>query len=416
MDTDRINEIYQTLSRNKWRTALTAFGVFWGILMLILMLGLGQGLQNGITRAFSGTATNSFFVWAQTTSMPFKGLPRNRNIEFRNGDIEAIKKFVPEADVVAPANQLGGYRGENNVVRGTKTGAFSVRGDYPEARAIQTIRMTSGRFINPNDLKEMRKVCVIGERVRQVLFTGDEQVLGSYLQINGIYFMVVGSYTTDKGDEDAQEQMQTIYTPFTTFQQAFNYGDFVSWFSITSKPHVPASLAEARVRALLAARHRIHPDDKRAIGSWNMEKEFKKIMGLFSGIQILVWIVGSGTLLAGVIGISNIMLILVKERTKEIGIRRAIGASPLSIIAQVISESVLLTLFAGYLGLVSGILLLELVRMAVEGGDGMFHNPGVDIGVALKALGILVSSGLLAGLIPARKAVAIRPVDALRAE
>ncbi|MFA6260653.1 MAG: ABC transporter permease [Bacteroidia bacterium] len=415
-DADRIDEIYQTLSRNKLRTTLTAFGVFWGILMLILMLGLGQGLQNGITQAFSGTATNSFFVWAQTTSMPFKGLPKDRSIEFRNGDIEAIKKFVSEAQVVAPANQLGGYRGENNVVRGTKTAPFTVRGDYPEARAIQTIRLTKGRFINYNDLKELRKVCVIGERVRQILFKPEENPLGEYLQVNGIYFQVVGTYTTDKGDEDAQEQLQTIYTPFTTFQQAFNYGDFVSWFSITSKPNVSASVAEAKVRALLASRHKIHPDDKRAIGSWNMEKEFKKIMGLFNGIRILVWIVGTGTLLAGVIGVSNIMLILVKERTKEIGIRRAIGASPISIMRQVMSESVALTLIAGYLGLVSGILLLEGIQMAIEGGTDMFRNPGVDLQIAFKALGILVGAGLLAGLIPARKAIAIKPVDALRAD
>ena len=415
-DLDRINEIYETLSKNKLRTILTAFGVFWGIFMLIIMLGSGQGLQNGITQAFSGTATNSFFVWAQTTSMPFKGLPKNRSIQFKNEDIDAIKRFVPEAEVVAPANQLGGYRGDNNVVRGNKTAPFTVRGDYPEARQIQTIRLTSGRFLNYNDLHELRKICVIGERVKQVMFKKDEKPIGQYLQINGIYFQVVGTYTTDKGDEDAQEQMQTIYTPFTTFQQAFNYGNFVSWFSITSRKNVSAVVAEAKVRALLAARHKVHPDDKRAIGSWNMEKEYKKIMGLFEGIRILVWIVGIGTLLAGVIGVSNIMLIVVKERTKEIGVRRAIGATPISIMTQIMIESIALTLLAGYLGLVSGIFLLEAVNAAMSGGDGMFKNPGVDIDIALKALAILVVAGMLAGLIPAQRAVAIKPVDALRAE
>ncbi len=415
-DIDKLKEIYQTLSKNKLRTSLTAFGVFWGIFMLIFMLGSGQGLKNGINRSFAGAATNSFFIWAQQTSMPYKGMPKNRQIQFRNEDIDAIKRGVAEVDAVAPANQLGGYRGENNVVRGTKTAPFTVRGDYPEAWKIQTFRLTKGRFLNYNDLKETRKVCVIGERVRQVLFKPDEEAIGQHLQINGIYFMVIGTYTSDKGDEDAQEKMQTIYTPFTTFQQAFNYGNFVSWFSFTSKPDIPASVAENKVRALLAARHHIHPDDIRAIGGWNMEKEYKKITGLFDGIEILVWIVGIGTLLAGVVGVSNIMLIIVKERTKEIGIRRAIGASPLSIMSQIVTESVMLTLIAGYFGLVCGIGLLELINSAMQGGAGMFQHPGVDLNIAFKALTILVVSGMIAGIIPAQRAIAIKPVDALRAD
>jgi putative ABC transport system permease protein len=415
-DLDRINEIYQTLSKNKLRTALTAFGVFWGIFMLIIMLGSGQGLKNGINSSFQGTVTNSFFMWAQRTSMSFKGMPKNRQIQFRNEDIEAIKRSVPEVEIVAPANQLGGYRGENNVVRGTKAAPFTVRGDYPEAWKIQTFRLTDGRFLNYNDLKETRKVCVIGERVKQVLFKPTENPLGEYIQINGIYFMVVGTYTSDKGDEDAQDKMQTVYTPFTTFQQAFNYGNVVGWFSFTSKKDVPASAAENKVRALLASRHYIHPDDKRAIGGWNMEKEFKKINGLFDGIELLVWIVGIGTLLAGVVGVSNIMLIIVKERTKEIGIRRAIGASPISIMSQIVAEAIMLTLLAGYLGLICGIGLLELINSLMDGGAGMFQHPGVDVNIAFKALAILVVSGMFAGIVPAQRAIAIKPVDALRAD
>jgi putative ABC transport system permease protein len=415
-DLDRWREIYATLSRNKLRTSLTAFGVFWGIFMLIIMLGSGQGLKNGITESFGGTVTNSFFLWAQSTSMPYKGMPKNRQIQFHNEDIEAIKKYVPEAEVIAPSNQLGGYRGENNVVRGTKAAPFSVRGDYPESWTIQSFRLTSGRFVNYNDLRETRKVCVIGERVKQVLFKPKENPIGEYIQVNGIYFMVVGTYTSDKGDEDAQEQMQTVYVPFTTFQQAFNYNNVVGWFSITSKKNIPASEVENKVRTLLATRHHVHPDDKRAIGGWNMEVEFKKITGLFDGIEILVWIVGIGTLLAGVVGVSNIMLIIVKERTKEIGIRRAIGASPLSIISQIIAEAVILTMLAGYFGLVCGIGLLELINGAINGGAGMFQHPGVDINIAFKALIILVVSGMFAGLIPAQRAIAIKPVDALRAD
>lgn len=416
LDTDRLYEIYQTLSRNKLRTTLTAFGVFWGIFMLIIMLGSGQGLKNGILNAFSGTATNSFFIWAQQTSMPYQGMPKNRQIQFRNEDIEAIKKYVPEAEVVAPSNQLGGYRGENNVVRGTKTAPFTVRGDYPEAGKIQTIRITYGRFLNYFDIRENRKVCVIGERVRQVLFAPEENPIGSYIQVNGIYFMVIGAFTTDKGDERAQEQAQTVYVPFSTFQQAFNYGNVVGWFSITSKPNIPASVVEQKVKAMLGVRHRIHPEDIRAIGGWNMEKEFSKIMGLFNGIELLVWIVGIGTLLAGVVGVSNIMLIIVKERTKEMGIRRAIGATPISIISQIMLESVLLTMLAGYVGMICGIGLLEAINSGIEGGTGMFRNPGVDLNIAIKALAILVVSGMFAGIIPAQRAIAIKPVDALRAE
>lgn len=416
-DLDRWNEIYATLSKNRLRTFLTAFGVFWGIFMLIIMLGSGHGLENGVTRMFSGSASNAFYMWAQRTSMPYKGLPRNRRFNFTNDDLQAIRDQVPEADVIAPSNQLGGYRGENNVTRGTKSGPFVVRGEMPQIRFISSFRMEEGRFINNHDLRERRKICAIGEQVRAILYNKDEEVIGSYIQVNGIYFKVVGVISVDKAGEDAQEKMQSVYVPFSTFQQAFNYGNTIGWFSITSKPDVPASLTEKKTRAVLLSRHSIHPEDVRAVGSWNTETEFKKLVGLFSGISMLVWIVGTGTLLAGVIGVSNIMLIIVKERTREIGIRRAIGASPASIMSQIIMESVILTSIAGYLGLVSGIYLLEGVSSLLKGQEtGMFQQPGVNITVALKALLILVVSGALAGIIPARKAVSISPVDALRAE
>jgi putative ABC transport system permease protein len=418
-DLDRWNEIYQTLSRNKLRTFLTAFGVFWGIFMLIIMLGSGQGLQNGVTRMFSGTATNSFFMWAQSTSVPYKGLPRGRHFEFRFDDIKAIREKVPEVQYLSAAAQLGGWRGENNVSRGRKTGAFTVRGDVPEIRFIRTFAITEGRFMNERDMKEKRKICVIGSRVKELLFMPDEDPLGKEIQVSGVYFRVAGCLSIDKAGEDAQEMMQTIFIPITTFQQAFNSPNRVDWFSITSRPDVPASVAEARVGDILKQIHKIAPEDIRAIGSWNTEEEFRKLQGLFTGIRILVWVVGIGTLLAGVIGVSNIMLIVVRERTREIGIRRAIGATPFSIMSQVMMESVMLTLLAGYLGLISGIYLLELVSSLLsesgEGG-GMFYNPGVELGIALKALAVLVVCGLFAGIIPARRAVDISPVNALRSE
>jgi putative ABC transport system permease protein len=415
-DSDRLTEIFSTLSRNKLRTALTAFGVFWGIFMLIIMLGSGNGLSNGVMQMFSGEVSNAVYIWTQNTSIPYKGLPRNRQYNFENADIDAIRKQVAEVDVLAPANQLGGYRGESNVVHGNKTGPFIVRGDFPEIRSINSFRISAGRFINYNDIHEKRKVCVIGEQVKDVLFAREDPV-GQSLKINGIYFEVLGVYGVDKAGEDAQERMQTIYTPFTTFQQAFNWGDKISWITMTPKIGIDASFAEEKVKTLLRARHKIAPGDVRAIGSWNTEKEFKKITGLFTGIRILVWIVGSGTLLAGVIGVSNIMLIIVRERTREIGIRRAIGATPASVMTQVMLESIFLTSVAGYFGLVCGIGVLELVdHFLQQAPAGMFSQPGVDINTAVKALGILVASGAVAGIIPARHAASVPPVEALRAD
>jgi putative ABC transport system permease protein len=312
---------------------------------------------------------------------------------------------------------LGGYRGDNNVSRGIKTGPFAVRGDFPENKFIQTFKIVEGRYINDLDILEKRKVCVIGSRVKEVLFEKDENPLGQYILVNGTYFRIIGTTTVESGGGEAEEKIQTVYVPFSTFQQAFNWGGKIGWFSITAKPQYDASLVETKVKKLLSARHKISPDDPYAIGSWNSEEEFKKILGLFKGISLLVWVVGVGTLLAGVIGVSNIMLIIVNERTKEIGIRRAIGASPYSIISQVIAESILITTLAGYLGLVSGIFLMEAINVAIQGQDtGMFHQPGVEIAVALKALTILIVCGALAGIIPARKAVSISPVEALRNE
>lgn len=416
-DADRINEILQTLGKNKLRTFLTAFGVFWGIFMLMIMLGSGSGLQNGVTRAFSGNAANAVYMWTQTTTIPYKGLPRGRSYNFKEDDIQAIKDNIQELEVLAPSAQLGGYRGENNVSRGIKGGPFVVRGDFPDNRRIQTLNITLGRYVNELDIKEKRKVCVIGPRVQEILFEKGENPLNEYIQVNGTYFKVIGTFDINRNGEDAEEKLQTIYIPFTTFQQAFNWGGRIGWFSMTAKPQYPASVLEDKVKKLLAQRHRISPDDPYAIGSWNNEKEFSKIQGLFMGIRMLVWVVGIGTLLAGVIGVSNIMLIIVKERTREIGVRRALGASPANIISQIMAESVMLTAVAGYVGLVAGVFLMEGINKAIEGMDtGMFYQPGVELEVALKALFILIVCGTLAGIIPARKAVAIKPVEALRYE
>ncbi len=418
-DIDNWREILSALTANKLRTTLTAFGVFWGIFMLMLMLGSGKGLENGVTRDFANGATNSFFVWSRSTTKPYQGLAPGRRIRLTDDDWRAIQRRVPEAGVIAPRLQLGGFRGGNNVVRKDNTGAFSVMGDVPEFRSIQNLRIERGRFINDPDIEDKRKVAVIGDRVREVLFDPDEDPLGEYIRINGVYFQVVGMHKPRVGGDgnDPNDAAQTIHIPLSAFQQAFNQPGRIHWFAITSAPGVPASVTEERVISLLKRRHRVAPEDDRAIGHFNLEEEFNKIQGLFAGIRTLVWIVGIGTLAAGVIGVGNIMLVIVRERTKEIGIRRALGATPLTIMGQVVLEAVFLTSSAGYCGLILGMLAMDGVARLVAGGDAqMFVSPGVELEAALKALGILIVSGVAAGLIPAQRAVAVRPVEALRVE
>ncbi len=413
-DSDSWQEIFATIKKNKLRTALTCFGVFWGIFMLVVMIGSGNGLSNGILKDFAGTATNSFFCWAQKTSKPYKGMKPGRNFNFNNDDTKALKQ-LPELAVVAPMNQLGNYEGTNNVVRGLKNGGFEVSGVYPELRKIEATNIKAGRFLNQNDIDDKRKVAVIGKRVQEILFEKDENPIGEYIRVQGVYFRVVGVTEPASGGDRGREAGEKVQIPFTTFQQAFNYGDIVGWYAIMASKGVPATKAEDMALALLRERHKVAPDDAIAIGHWNMEKEFNKLNGLFAGISGLVWIVGTGTLLAGIIGVSNIMLIVVKERTKEIGIRRAIGAPPGHIVRQLILESVFLTTIAGYVGLILSIALMEGVSSMLASDDSsMFTNPTIDLNVALTALAILIGAGALAGLIPARKAIAIPPVEALR--
>lgn len=414
-DRDNWQEIYATIKKNKLRTFLTSLGVGWGIFMLVIMLGAGNGLRNGVLKDFSGTATNSFFMWTQKTTKPYKGMKPGRYYNFNNGDVIALSQ-LKELSVVSPQNQLGGWRGGNSVMRGLKTGNFEVGGVYPNIAKISAVKITSGRFLNENDIREKRKVCVIGTRVREELFKADENPIGSYIRINGVYFKVIGTTVPMSNGGEARQEAQRIVVPFTTFQKAFNYGDVVGWFAISSAKGIKASDAEEKVMAIIKERHKIAPEDTQAIGHWNMEEQYMKMTGLFAGINMLVWFVGIGTLIAGVIGISNIMLIIVKERTKEIGVKRALGATPFAVTSQIIVESVFLTSFAGYFGLLIGIFLLEAVNKAIGPEVPMFNNPTVDISIALVSLTVLIVCGALAGLIPARRAVSVHPVEALRAE
>ncbi len=418
-DRDSLQEIFNTLKKNKLRSALTAFGVFWGILMLVVMQGAGQGLHNGVTDDFSRYASNAVYLWTRNTSIPYMGLPKGRRYFFNNDDIDALKRNIPEIEYIAPRVQLRRTEGVNNVTRGLLTGTFDVYGDYPDVINIELMNIISGRFLNQLDVDRKRKVAVIGKRVREILFPGSEKTIGKYIEINGVFFQVIGVFDLESLGEGETDNLKRVFVPLTTFQRSFNYGRTVGWFSLTSRKGIPVSVVQEKAIRILAKRHKVSPKDERAIGYWNAEKEFLKISRLFTGITFLIWFVGILTLVAGVIGVSNIMLIVVKERTKEIGIRRAIGATPGRIISQIISESVLLTSFSGYWGLVIGVALLEIVsqftrNMAARAS--MFSRPEIDFNMAVLALGILVISGIFAGLIPAKRAVSVKPVDAIRYE
>ncbi len=418
-DRDRWQEIFSVLKKNKLRTFFTAFGVFWGIFMLIIMLGSGKGLSNGVRSGMGDMATNSMFMWTQRTTVPYKGFPRGRFYNFNNGDTQALIDNIPEIEYIAPRIQGFNRSGSNNVVRAERTGNFQIQGDYPEYNLIDPVKMLQGRFINNLDIDDERKVIVIGQRVYEEMFAAGENPIGEYLRITGVYFKVVGLFKSKKNDQQADQENQQVFMPFTTLQKTYNYGDVVGWYSITARKNVSVSTIEEKAKTIMKQRHSLSPDDDRAIGSANVEEEFKKMTNLFSGINALIWIVGIGTLLAGVVGVSNIMMIIVKERTKEIGIQRALGASPASVISQIITESVFLTAIAGYFGLVIGVSIIEGVNyllISTNAATGMFANPSVDFSVAIKALIVLVISGAVAGLIPANRAVSIKPIDALRSE
>ncbi len=418
---DKWNEIIEALSANPFRTLITAFGVFWGIFILVILLSASQGLQNGIKRQMGGLSTNTMFMWTQATSKPYKGLPQGRNFNFKNPDVDALKRDIDGLLYVSPRNQLGGFRGSNNVVRGTKTGAYNVYGDYPEFILQQPMNILKGRFINYGDIANNRKVTVIGEGVIRELYAPGEEPLGSYIKVQGVNFLVVGVYKSISNmGGDAEESQKQLYIPFTTFQQAFNYGDIVGWMTITAQDDKPITDLKEDIFKFLKNRHIVDPTDERAIGHFDLYQEFKKINGLFSILTAVSYLVGGLILFSGVIGIINIMLIIVKERTQEIGIRRALGATPAVIIKQILTESVALSLIAGMAGIIFASVVLWLINFGLEQAPNSDQipivNPSVNLGVVVIALLILVVSGLLAGLIPAITAIRVKPIDALRTE
>lgn len=419
-DREKWNEILEALTANTFRTMLTAFGVFWGIFILVILLAAAHGLENGVKKGFDGIATNTMFMWTQGVSKAYKGLPKNRQFEFRNNDVGALKQKFPDLLYVSPRNQLGDYNGVSNVIRGTKTGAYTIYGDYPELIKQEQMEIVKGRFVNQQDILSRRKVTIIGNGVIAELYKTTEEVIGTYIKINGVNFMVVGVYKS-KGNNNgnAESAQKNIFIPFTTFQQAFNFGDRVGWMALTAKDDASITALKPGIMAFMKERHTIHPDDERAVGNFDLFEEFKKVQDLFMVLKFIAYFVGTLVLLSGIIGISNIMLIVVKERTKEIGIRRALGATPGAIRSQILLEAIFLTIIAGMFGIavatgLLGILNMILATMPSEGM--MFINPSVDLTVVFIALLILVGSGLLAGFIPAQTAINVKPVDALRTE
>jgi len=413
---DRWNEILEALNANRFRTIMTAFGVFWGVMILVLLLALTNGLKNGVSADFGDFATNSIFMWSQGTSKPYKGLPKGRFYRFKIQDVAILKDQFPELKYVSPRNQLGGYRGANNVTRKEKTGAFSVSGDYPEFIYQKPMDITEGRFISYSDINTKRKVAVIGIDVVKSLYDRGEEPLESYIKINGVNFMVIGIFKASNSNGDSEEEANTIFIPFSTFSQVFNYGDNVNWMAITAYDETSITDLKPKIFASMRKLHTIHPDDERAIGNFDLAQQFGKIMGLFSILTFVGYFVGALVLISGVIGISNIMLIVVKERTKEIGVRRALGASPWNIRLQILQESLVLTIISGMAGIAfaSGAIWVMNTILDSNGPVENFANPSVNIFVIFVALLVLVISGVLAGLIPATRATQMKPVDALR--
>lgn len=415
VDLDSWQEIWSTVRRNQVRAGLTAFGVFWGVFMLLGMIGFSNGIERGLQRTMGNFATNAVHVWGRRTSLPYMGLSPGREIDYRNDDIRALQEEVDGIQYVAPRLSYGGYRGGAQVRYRNEVGSFTVMGDAPVYRHIQPMVMDDGRFLNDLDLGRERKVAVVGRVVVEELFEGRDPI-GEWVDISGVWFKVVGTFHSPLASDEGERISSTIHVPFSTFQRAFNTTNEVHWFALTGVDDLPGSVLEKRVRTVLARRHRIHPDDEPAIGSWNTEREFGKIKGLFTGSRIFGWIVGAATLLSGVVGVSNILLISIRERTSEIGLRRALGATPWNVTLMILMEAFVLTSLAGYVGVIAGIFALETTGWFIGEGTESMGPPGVELSTALFAAAMLSVSGILAGILPARRAAAIQPVDALRTE
>ena len=413
-------DIIASLTSNGFRTIITGLCVLWGIFILILLLAASKGLENGVKRSFGGIATNSVFVWAKATTKSYNGLSKRREISFNSKDTEVIKNEIDGLKTISPRNKAGGFVGSSAVIRGLNEGAFETYGDYPEIRKQLSLSLLQGRFINYGDIKDNRKVAVIGVGVKNELYEKGETVIGTYIKVDGISFKVIGVYNKPNAPAEVkQDEESKLHIPFTTFCQAYNTGDTVRFYFITAKDEYSISNIKENIFAQLRKNNNIHPEDKRAIGQYDLFEEFNEINQLFTALNFVSFFVGFLVLLSGIIGISNIMLIVIKERTKEIGVRRALGATPGDIRTQVLTESVFLTLLSGMAGIACAGGVIFIINVLLDNfgtNETLFVNPSVDINTLIISLLLLVFCGLLAGLIPAQTAIKIKPIEALRTE
>ena len=416
IDLDSWSEIVDALSKNRLRSFLTAFGIFWGVFMLVLLMGGGRGLESMLGEVFAGFASNSGFMAATQTSMPHKGFREGRIWQLETSDIQRVRNAVPELDILTPTNNKWG----SSAVRDNKTISVSITGIYPDYLRVSNPRLKAGRSINDTDIAQERKVCIIGNRVAEELFPGENEICGQRIQIDGIYYTVIGlSGRTGNGISINGNALTTVEVPFTTMQRAYGYGNKIGMLTYTARPGYKISTVQDKVEAVLKHAHSIHPDDPQAVLKVNAEAMFTLVDNLFTGISILVWMIGLGTLLSGAIGVSNIMMVTVRERTTEIGIRRAIGATPRDILRQILSESMMLTLLAGMSGITLSVLILQVVETAV----GSSSDPAsagasfqISFWLAIGAALLIALLGILAGLAPALRAMHIRPVEAMRSD
>ncbi|MBL18831.1 MAG: multidrug ABC transporter ATP-binding protein [Flavobacteriaceae bacterium] len=415
-DRDTWQEIFGSIQKNKLRTVVTVIGVLWGIFIYITLSGASKGLDNGFEREFEEVAINSLFVWAQNTSIPYDGFRTGRRMQLKLDDKAFLYKRIPQLQYIAPRNARGAFGGSGSAVkRKGKSGSYAIYGDFPILVKIANKDIyDGGRFINQSDIDYQRKVCVIGERTQAELFEAKEDPIGAFIEIDGMYFKVVGVHKFTPGG--GFESDSDIFIPFTTFKLLYNTGERVSWFAMAAYNDADVVAVEADIKAALRLKHRVHPDDERAFGSFNLGEIFNRVKGFSNGMYVLSLIVGIATILAGVVGIGNILLISVRERTKELGIRRALGATPREVRSQIIIESVFLTLIAGIIGIILGAFVLALLGYAFKDPLIPFVNPTVPIKFILGALVLMVGLGTLIGLIPAQRAVSIKPIDALREE
>ena len=413
---DTWQEIFSSIGKNKIRTGLTVVGVLWGIFVYIAMSGAAKGLDNGFERAFESVAKNSLFVFAQSTSKPYGGYKTGRRLSITLSDVETLKKRIAEIDIIAPRIVKGIFGGSPAlVVRGQNTGNYAVYGDYPEYTKIATKEIyQGGRYINEKDIEMSRKICVIGERTQKELFDADENPIGQYIRIDNVYFKVVGIHKFVPGG--GFENDSDVFIPFSTFKKLYNTGEKIGFMAIAAYDDADVIQVEKDVKAVLKAIHKVDPTDERAFASFNLGEVFGQIMGFANGLSFLSLIIGIATILAGVVGIGNILLISVKERTKELGVRRALGATPAEVRNLILLESVFLTVISGIVGIVLGAMALSTLNYYTLDTDFPYTNPTVEIQYVVGALFLMVFLGTLIGLIPAQRAVSIKPIEALREE